>query len=105
MFPAAAGKKAAANKAKICIYGIPVKPVNNVDFAEYLFKDLTLVTASGAQNTFKRAIKIVSSGIVNLEKVITHTFPLDEIEKAFEVVEKRLDGVAKASVMIDSTIK
>ena len=97
--------KAAANKAKICIYGIPVKPVNNVDFAEYLFKDLTLVTASGAQNTFKRAVKIVSSGIVNLEKVITHTFPLDEIEKAFEVVEKRLDGGAKASVMIDSAIK
>ncbi len=96
--------RAAANKAKICIYGIPVKPVNNINFSEYLLKDLTLVTASGAQNTFTRAIKIISSGIVNLENVITHTFPLDEIEKAFEFVEKRLDGVAKASIMIDSNI-
>ncbi|NQT58727.1 MAG: alcohol dehydrogenase catalytic domain-containing protein [Bacteroidetes bacterium] len=97
--------KTAANKAKICIYGIPVKPVDNIDFSEFLLKDLTLVAASGAQNTFKRAIKIVSSGIVNLENVITHTFPLDEIEKAFELVDKRLDGVAKASIMIDSNIK
>lgn len=97
--------KIAANKAKICIYGVPVEPINNIDFAEYLFKDVTVVTASGAQNTFIQGIKIVSSGVVDLEKVITHTFPLDEIEKAFEVVDRRLDGVAKATVMINPDIK
>lgn len=97
--------KIAANKSKINIYSVPVEPINNVDFAEYLFKDITLVTSSGAQNTFPRGIKIVSSKIVDIEKVITHTFPLEEIEKAFEVVDKRLDGVAKAVVMVNPDIK
>lgn len=97
--------KVAANKAKINIYGVPVKPIDNVDFSEYLFKDITLVTSSGAQNTFPKGIKIVSSGAVDIEKVITHTFPLDDIERAFEVVDKRLDGVGKAVVMVDPDIK
>ncbi len=93
--------KVVANKGKINIYSVPIEPVDNIDFAEYLFKDITLVTASGAQNTFGRGIKIVSSGIVDIERVITHTFPLEDIERAFEVVEKRLDGVGKAVVMVD----
>lgn len=93
--------KIVANKGRINIYSVPVKPINNIDFAEYLFKDITLVTSSGAQNSFERGIKIVASSIVDIERVITHTFPLEEIEKAFEVVEKRSDGVGKAVVMVD----
>jgi L-iditol 2-dehydrogenase len=95
----------AASKAKVCIYGIPVEPVNNVDFSEYLFKDITMVTAAGAQNSFPRGIKIVASGVVNLEKVITHTFSLEEIERAFEVVDRRVDGVAKATILINPDIE
>ena len=97
--------KVVANKGTLNIYSVPVEPVNNIDFSEYLFKDITLVTASGAQNSFERGIKIAASGIVDIEKVITHTFPLDDIEKAFEVVEKRLDGVGKAVVMVDPELK
>jgi threonine dehydrogenase-like Zn-dependent dehydrogenase len=97
--------KVVANKGTINIYSVPVEPADNIDFAEYLFKDITLVTSSGAQNSFERGIKIVASGIVDIEKVITHTFPLEDIEKAFEVVEKRLDGVGKAVVMVDPDLK
>ena len=97
--------RVAANKAKICVYGVPVSTINDVDFCEYLFKDVTLVTASGAQNTFAQGIKIVASGVVDIGKIISHTFPLDEIEKAFEVVDKRLDGVSKAAVMVNPDIR
>lgn len=94
-----------AQKGKVCIYGVPVKSIDNVDFAEFLMRDLTMVAAAGAQNTFPQAIKIVSSGIINIEKVITHAFPLEEIERAFEVTDKRLDGVAKSIVVIDPNLK
>ena len=97
--------KVVANKGTINIYSVPVEPVDNIDFAEYLFKDITLVTSSGAQNSFERGIRIVASGIVDIEKVITHTFTLDDIERAFQVVEKRLDGVGKAVVMVDPELK
>jgi L-iditol 2-dehydrogenase len=91
----------AAPKGKICIYGVPIRPIDNVDFAEFLMRDLTMVAAAGAQNTFSQAIKIVSSGILDIEKVITHTFPLEEIEHAFEVTDKRLDGVAKSIIVVN----
>lgn len=97
--------KIVANKGKINIYSVPVKPVNNIDFAQYLFKDVTLVTSSGAQNTFERGIRIAASGIVDIKKVITHTFPLEDIEEAFKVVEERLNGVGKAVVMVDPDLK
>jgi L-iditol 2-dehydrogenase len=94
-----------APKGKICIYGVPIQPINNVDFAEFLMRDLTIVAAAGAQNTFAQAIKIVSSGIVDIERVITHSFPLEEIERAFEVTDKRLDGVAKSIIVVNPELK
>ncbi len=97
--------KLTAHKGKICIYGVPVNPINNIDFADFLMKDLTMVAAAGAQNTFSQAIKIISSGAVDIEKVITHSFPLEEIEHAFEVTDKRLDGVAKSIVVVDPDLK
>jgi len=97
--------KVAAIKATINVYSIPVETINNIDFGEYIFKDITLITSSGALNSFPRGIKIISSGIVDIEGVISHTFPLDDIEKAFEVVDKRLDGVAKAAVMVNPDIE
>ncbi len=95
----------AAPKGKICIYGVPIQPINEVDFAEFLMRDLTMVAASGAQNTFPQAIKIVSSGVIDIEKVITHAFGLEDIERAFEVTDKRLDGVAKSIIVVDPDLK
>jgi threonine dehydrogenase-like Zn-dependent dehydrogenase len=96
--------KIAANKARVCMYSVPVERTHNVDFADFLFKDVTFVPAAGAQNTFPRAIRIAASGKVNLEGVITHTFALNEIERALNVVDKRLDGVGKAVIMINPDI-
>ena len=64
-----------------------------------------MVAAAGAQNTFSQAIKIVSSGIIDIEKVITHAFPLEDIEHAFEVTDKRLDGVAKSIIVVNPDLK
>ncbi|MCL5985619.1 MAG: alcohol dehydrogenase catalytic domain-containing protein [Actinobacteria bacterium] len=93
--------KYAKPRGRVCIYGVPVELVDGVDFAEFLMKDLVLVAAAGAQNTFPRAIEIVASKKVDLGAMITHKFKLSEIEHGFEVVEKRLDGVAKAIVQVE----
>ena len=95
----------AAQRSKICVYSVPIQTIDNVDFAEFLMRDLTMVAAAGAQNTFPQAIKIVSSGIVDIEKVITHAFPLEDIEHAFEVTDKRLDGVAKSIIVVNPDLK
>jgi len=37
--------------------------------------------------SWKKALSMLASGKINARKIITHEFPLDEWEKAFEAVE------------------
>ena len=43
-------------------------------------------------------LKLIEHGKIDTTPLITHTYPLAEIEKAYEVFEKRLDGVIKVAV-------
>jgi L-iditol 2-dehydrogenase len=43
-------------------------------------------TASAAPWHFSEAMKLVTSGRIDLERLITHRFPLEEIDKAFKTV-------------------
>jgi L-iditol 2-dehydrogenase len=43
-------------------------------------------TASAAPWHFSEAMKLVTSGQINLEKLITNRFPLEEIDKALKTV-------------------
>jgi len=38
---------------------------------------------------FQRALSLISSGAVPVKKLITHRFPLEEVRKAFDVIEKK----------------
>lgn len=43
-------------------------------------------------------LKLIEQGKIDTTPLITHTYPLAEIEKAYEVFEGRLDGVIKVAV-------
>ena len=43
-------------------------------------------------------LKLIEQGKIDTTTLITHTYPLAEIEKAYEIFEKRLDGVIKVAV-------
>ena len=45
------------------------------------------------------AVEAVSSGILNPAGLYTHTFPLDELGQAFEIMRDRPDGFLKALVL------
>jgi threonine dehydrogenase-like Zn-dependent dehydrogenase len=45
------------------------------------------------------AVEAVSSGILNPARLYTHTFPLDELTQAFEMMRERPDGFLKALVL------
>jgi L-iditol 2-dehydrogenase len=47
---------------------------------------------------FPRAVDMVASGQVEVAKLITHHFPLDEITTAFEMLHSYSDGVVKTIV-------
>jgi L-iditol 2-dehydrogenase len=49
-------------------------------------------------NDFPKAIEMIASGSINVAKLITHTFSLDEITKAFEMLYGYSDGVIKVVI-------
>ena len=61
------------------------------------------VTIKGVRrfkHTYPAAIELVRSGKVDVRSIVTHRFPIEEIEKAFRLVENYEDGVIKAVIHI-----
>ena len=85
-------------RGKIIIYGIPVRPVDGIDFGKVLCKNLTMVNAAGIPDGYTRAISLASSKQIELKSLVTHKFSLEEINKAFKVVQNREGGVIRALI-------
>jgi threonine dehydrogenase-like Zn-dependent dehydrogenase len=47
----------------------------------------------------RRAVDAVASGMLNPSRLYTHTFPLNELNHAFEIMQQRPDGFLKAMVL------
>lgn len=46
----------------------------------------------------EETLKLISEGKLNTEPMITHTFPLKDIEKAYHLFENKLDNVIKTAI-------
>jgi len=84
---------------RVNIFGVsPQDAVLHVKPFDLYAKELTLTTSYRSPFTFQRSVDLASSGKVALKPLITHILPLDEISRAFEIVERRESGVMKAMV-------
>ena len=52
-------------------------------------------------NTFQDVIKLVERKMLDVKPIITHTFNLDEIGKAFKIADKRLENCVKIMVRVN----
>lgn len=86
----------------IVIYGAPVECVNSMDFRQFNIKGLSMYggVGPGPNPLFERAIKLISSGKIQAKEAITHEFRLTDTPKAFELVEKRREGVIRALIRL-----
>lgn len=50
-------------------------------------------------NTWPRAIRLVKNGVINLKKLVTHRFPLEDAIKAFETAADPKTGAIKVQIM------
>ena len=91
--------KATRRGGRLNIFGVsPEDAVWEVKPFELYEKELTITTSYRSPFTFQRAVKIALSGKVKLKPLISHIFRLEEIHRAFEVAEKRLEGAVKVLV-------
>ncbi len=91
--------RATRRGGRLVIFGVsPEDAVWKVRPFELYDKELTIKTSYRSPYTFQRAVKIAVSGRVRLKPLISHIFKLDDIHRAFEVAEKRLEGAVKVLV-------
>ncbi|MCD6465796.1 zinc-dependent alcohol dehydrogenase family protein [Candidatus Bathyarchaeota archaeon] len=84
---------------RLNIFGVsPQDAVWEVKPFELYDKELTITTSYRSPFTFQRAVKIALSGKVKLKPLISHIFKLEDIHRAFEVADKKLEGAIKVLV-------
>ncbi len=83
---------------KLIIIGIP--ETNQIFFDPHLLrrKEITLYNVRRQNNFFPQAIEFLQKNKEALASLITHHFPLSEVQRAFEITSNYEDGVIKAII-------
>lgn len=102
----ASGEQEAVNNAikilkpggKLVLVGIPpdAQYIFNMDLMRR--KEITVINVRRQNHCVEEAIELVRSGKVEVEKMVTHHFSLEETATAFDLVEGYKDGAIKAMI-------
>jgi L-iditol 2-dehydrogenase len=70
----------------VMMFGVPSKSATiNLDMSKVYSKEITLVTSYAASdNDTKEALRLISSGEIDVKHLVTHTYPIIDTQKAFE---------------------
>lgn len=88
------------NGGTVALIGIPSDDKIFLKASTSRRKGLTIRMVRRMKNIYPRAIKLAASGQIDPEAMVTHIFPLEKIDEAFDIVHQRRDGVVKAIIEI-----
>ncbi|MEZ4707879.1 MAG: alcohol dehydrogenase catalytic domain-containing protein [Caldilineaceae bacterium] len=76
-----------------------------VDLARLVWSEATVTGSncygfSGLQTDFQAAIDMIASGKVDITKIVTHRFPLDDVTQAFQVAADKETGSVKVHLVV-----
>lgn len=91
----------ARKNARIVVIGVHFTPVE-LDMVNFLMRQLTISSSMAYSNdVFKRVIAMLTSGTVDVDPLITDTFPLSQFEQAFDKAKQQNQSV---KVLVDCQI-
>ncbi|WP_128330797.1 NAD(P)-dependent alcohol dehydrogenase [Apibacter sp. HY039] len=85
----------------IVLVGMAAEEEITYNFGLIMAKEARIKSQFRFVNTFPKAIASVESGLIPLEKIITHEYSLDQIQDAFEACIYDKSNVVKAIIKID----
>jgi len=96
---AQAVQMAKLGSGRISLIGIPEGGKIEIDGARVVTGNITLAGSRGEGGwSCRRAIQLMAQGRIRTKEMITHVFPLDQINRAFEVFTKREGDALKVVV-------
>lgn len=105
VFEASGEQEAVTNAVKILKPGGKLVLVGIPPDAQYTFnmdlmrrKELTIINVRRQNHCVEDAIELVASGKIDVGKMVTHNFALEDTPTAFEIVEAYKDGAIKAMI-------
>lgn len=92
-----------AQAGQILCFGVPPSSIE-IRWRDLLIKNLTVHTSMNPdfERDFPLAMRWIGEGRVNVKPLITHRFPLAQIQEAFEVFRDKRDGAQKVLVEFPS---
>jgi len=86
------------NGGTVMLIGWTGNETDPFDLTNTTFKELTVLGTLGFCRDFPISMKMLAAGKVNIERIITHRFSLDQVKEAIELLESGADGIWKAVV-------
>lgn len=88
----------------ILYFGVPPTPTDGIDLKATMLKNLTIRTSlhPDFEHTFPLAMQWLAEGRIDLSPLLTHRFPLSNIQEAFDLFRDRKDGAIKVLVEFPS---
>ena len=87
---------------RLVLVGIPAKDELSMPHAMARRKGLTIVMVRRMRNPYPRAIRLVEAGLVDLDATVSHRFPLEQAEEAFNVSAAYEDRVLKTIISMNA---
>lgn len=89
-------------QGRIVVLGGFRRPMT-LDWMEILFKEQSILfsrmySVMDGRHDFEIAIELMASGRVDLKPMVTHTFPLEEIQRGFDTARSKSTGSIKVQV-------
>ena len=82
----------------VALISIPAKDGQEIALKSLVMNQITLHGVRANPNCSAEVLALMSSGVVNVKRMITHEFSIDEIHQAFDTFQKRRDGALKVIV-------
>jgi 2-desacetyl-2-hydroxyethyl bacteriochlorophyllide A dehydrogenase len=67
---------------RLVLTGLPHEP-STMSFFGVVRRELTIIGSMIYQQEFPEAVRLLSAGVVKVDRLVTHRFPLDRIQEAF----------------------
>lgn len=87
--------EAATPGGKVVLYGVYPDPLPQISLSALVLKDLVVYGSLSDRKYWDEVIELVEHGRLNLKRLITHTLPVEDAAKAYDVVRHQKDGVVK----------